>query len=184
MSAADVAVERRIDELIAALEPLDDPRLAPAKELVQVVLELHTRGLSALMTLLGRAGEAGRDLVETCTQDREVSALLLLHGLHPHPLEQRVRQALEGMRGELGAEGVRAHFVNLHEGVLELRLEARAQRNFSAPKLRAEIEAAVLERAPEIGAVNIEGLPEAGDVAFVPLAGLKKSAGRRDASRC
>jgi len=50
--------------------------------------------------VLERSGEAGRSGVETCTQDKEVSTLLLLHGLHPHPLEQCVLKALEGVRGE------------------------------------------------------------------------------------
>ena len=185
MSSADAAVDRRIEDLIAALEPLEDTRLAPAKELVQAVLELHTQGLAALMTLLSRAGAAGQPVVEACLQNRETRALLLLHGLHPHPVGERVRQALAGLRAELGVQGVRVQLIGLDEGagvpVLTLRLEVTTQRNFSAPALRAQIEAAVLELAPEIGSIIIEGLPAAGEVAFVPLASLRTGLTRNDA---
>lgn len=169
MSRSNAAAETRIADLIAALEPLADTRLAPAKELVQAVLELHAQGIAALMAVLPPP------VLEACLQSREVAALLLLHGLHPHPAESRVRQALAGLRAELGTQGARVHFSELDAGVLRLRLEVTEQRNFSAPALRSEIEAAVLELAPEIGSIVIEGLPETGEVAFVPLANLRTS---------
>ena len=169
MSRSDAAAETRIADLIGALEPLADTRLAPAKELVKAVLELHAQGLAALIAVLPAA------VLETCLQSKEVALLLLLHGLHPHPTESRVRQALAGLRAELGTQGARVHFSELDDGLLSLRLEVTEQRNFSAPALRSEIEAAVLELAPEIGSIVIEGLPETGEVAFVPLANLRTS---------
>lgn len=175
MKRVDAAEQRRIEELVAALEPLDDARLKPAKELVQVVLMLHSRGLAALMEVLATHAQTavGRAILEASARDPDIAALLVLHDLHPHPLEERLRDALDDLRSELSVQGLAVRLVAIDKDVARLRLEARAPGSFSIDEVRQEIEAAVLERAPEIAAIEFDGLPGNGQVAFVPIAGLR-----------
>jgi hypothetical protein len=67
------AQQRRIEELIAALETLDDPNARePAKELLQVVLDLHTNGLSRLMEIVAGSGALDEALIEALERDPQV----------------------------------------------------------------------------------------------------------------
>lgn len=175
MSHADAHEERRIEALIERLEPLDEPRLAAAKELVAAVLELHGRGMVALMELIAVHSETsvGRAIAEGCLRDRDITGLLVLHGLHPQSSEVRVRQALAALHAELGVQGIAVELVEVEAEVARLRLTATGAHGFSVHEVRRQIEAAVLEWTPEIAGIELEGLPPSGQVAFVPMTALR-----------
>ena len=68
---------------------------------MQAVLGLHGAGLERILTHLDDA------TLDACVRDEIVGGLLLLHGLHPLELEERVREALEQVRPTLQLHGMR-----------------------------------------------------------------------------
>ncbi|CAE6756943.1 NifU family protein [Paraburkholderia haematera] len=169
---AVAAQQRRIDELIAALEALDDPRARePAKELLQVVLDLHTNGLARLMEIVADAGAMDEAMVAAFERDAGVSALLLLHGLHPQDLPTRVSRAVEKMRPLLGAQGIQIELLDAAEEAVRVRVAGRLQgKHNSVGELQQDIERSIFEAAPEAMRVEIEGLPDVNvhELRFVP----------------
>jgi Fe-S cluster biogenesis protein NfuA len=161
------AQQRRIEELIAALETLDDPHARePAKELLQVVLDLHTNGLSRLME-----GALDDALIEALERDPQVSALLLLHGLHPQDLPTRVARAVEKMRPLLGAQGIQIELIDAAEEAVAVQVSGRLQgKHNTVAELQQEIERVIFEAAPETMRVEIAGLSEVNvhELRFVP----------------
>jgi Fe-S cluster biogenesis protein NfuA len=166
------AQQRRIEELIAALETLDDPNARePAKELLQVVLDLHTNGLSRLMEIVAGSGALDEALIEALERDPQVSALLLLHGLHPQDLPTRVARAVEKMRPLLGAHGIQIELIDAAEEAVCVQVSGRLQgKHNSVGELQQEIERSIFEAAPEAMRVEIAGLTEVNvhELRFVP----------------
>jgi len=170
--SATLHEQRRIGELIETLEALPDPDAqACAKELVQGILKLHAAGLERLLAILLDRGEPGRTAVEAMARDQAVSALLLLHGLHPHDLSARVQQAVNQLHAQLGSQGIRIELLHAGEPSVQVKLSGRWQgKTFSATTLTHEIEQAIFEFAPEVSAIEIEGLAEVNvhPIKFVP----------------
>jgi hypothetical protein len=74
-------------------------------ELVQSLMELHGTGIGRMMEIVAESGESGLDVIDGFGRDELVGGLLLLYGLHPIPLETRVRQALDKVRPYLQSHG-------------------------------------------------------------------------------
>ena len=144
---------RRIESLVAAVEATADPAAqANTRELLQAVLELHGRGLQRMMEI------AGAQAAEAFAGDALVGSLLLLHDLHPHDLEKRVRRAIEASRPQLAAQGRSVELSGLAEGVVRVRLERETFGHPSSPEtLRKALEDAIWEAAPDAEAVEIAG---------------------------
>ena len=146
MSGARVLEEqqRRIDELIAALAALDNKHARDiAQALLQVVLDLHASGLARLM------------------QDKQVSALLLLHGLHPQDLPSRVHHAVEGLRAPLGAQGMGIELLDAREDLVRVRLAGVLTGKHVTPAdVQNDIERAIFEQAPDVAHIEIDGMPD------------------------
>jgi Fe-S cluster biogenesis protein NfuA len=153
----------RLDALLREVERSADPAArARTQEIVQAVLELHGTGLERLLERITEAGEAGRTILETCARDDLVRGRLLLHGLHPLDLETRVREALEAVRPYLRSHGGNVELLGVDEGVVRLRLEGSCHScPSSAVTMRQTIEEAILGKAPDVTAVEVEGLTEA-----------------------
>lgn len=161
---------RRIDALATALDQVCDPGTREAaRELLELVLDLHGLALARTMAIMASA-EGGRELLERLAQDETVRAALLLHGLHPESIEERVRKAVERLRPQLEVLGCRVRLVETTAAVARLRVEGahgpEASRELG---LRQRIETAIFDAAPEIDEIVIEGLRDAG-VESAPLA--------------
>src|SRR5436190_6930336 len=106
----------RIELLLEEIEGLPDPAARErCTEVVAALLDLYGAGLARIVERMPDA----RALVE----DELVSHLLMLHGIHPVPVEARVLGALEEVRPYLQSHGGNVELVSLQEGVLRLRLE-------------------------------------------------------------
>lgn len=169
---AVAAQQRRIEELIAALEALDDPPArASAQELLQVVLDLHTNGLARLMEIVSSAGALDNAMIEAFERDAGVSAMLLLHGLHPQALPTRVARAVEKLRPLLGVQGVRIELLDAAEEAVRVKVSGRLEGpHNSVGELQQVIEHALFEAAPEAIRVDIAGLQDVNvhELRFVP----------------
>jgi hypothetical protein len=159
-----------IEELIRRIESASDPHIrSTAQELVQVVMDLHATGLERILEILRASGAAGQGVIESLSRDDLVSNLLVLYGLHPLSIEDRLAQALDKIRPSLKKRGGEVELVQLTEGAVKLRLQA----NGNAASLKELVEGAVYQAAPDITSLVIEG-PEDRQ-AFVPLEMLRGS---------
>jgi len=161
------AALRHLEELIERLGQLPDPAArALARELVELILDLHGIALARVMTIV--AGADG-GILARLAEDEQVQSILLLHGLHPEDLETRVRRAVERLRPHLGVHGLRLDVVEIARGTARLKVHPG---NGATPKaslfwtLPSEIEDAIVEAAPDIDKVIIDGLEVSGAVAI------------------
>ncbi|HJS73070.1 MAG TPA: NifU family protein [Vicinamibacteria bacterium] len=151
---------QKIEGLVHTLESVADPKVrASAKELVQSLLDLHGAGLDRILTTVSGAGEPGRILVDELARDDLVSSLLLLHGLHPVGLEERVKQALEEIGPHLRSHGGSVEMVGLSGSVVRLRLSGGGHGCGSSPAaLQVAVEDAVYAAAPDVEGVQVEAV--------------------------
>ena len=134
---------------------------------------MHGTGLERVLEHIAEAGEPGRSIIETLGNDDLVGSLLLLYGLHPQDLETRVRRALEKVRPSLRSHGGDVELLEIAGGVVRVRVQAGGHNcSSSAGTLRRAIEEAMDEKAPDVTALEIEGLTEpaaAPSTTFVPV---------------
>jgi hypothetical protein len=143
---------RRLEALIAALDALPDPAARePAREVLQLMLDLHGLALTKLVAGVAASGDVG--LVTRLAEDPHIGAMLLLHGAHPEAPETRVRRALDQLRPRLEQHSARVISVRLVRGSLRLLLSGAG-----APALRQEIEDAIVDAAPELEDILFEEL--------------------------
>lgn len=159
----------RLEALIHQAERLPDPAArAHAHEVVRALLDLHAAGLERLLDHVAEAGAAGAAILDACAADDVTSGLLLLHDLHPLDLEDRVRQALERVGPSLGSHGG-VELLGVDDGVVRLRLDGGCGCGSSAAAVRKVVEEALLARAPDVVAVEIEGAPAASGRVALPV---------------
>jgi Fe-S cluster biogenesis protein NfuA len=151
----------RLEALLQRVDRSADPAAQTrARELVQAVLDLHAAPLERLLEQMRAAGDAGTALLDACARDEVIAGLLLLHGLHPRGLEDRVRQALEQVRPYLCSHGGNVELRDVRGDVVRLRLQGSFH---SCPSpvvtMQQTIEEAIHAKAPEVTAVEVEEVP-------------------------
>jgi Fe-S cluster biogenesis protein NfuA len=152
--------DREARELVGRIEALLEGADDAATELVAALLDLYGEGLARVVAWVPDPSElAGDELV---------SHLLLLHGLHPIALEDRVRGALAEVRPYLDSHGGDVELIGVEDGVVRLRLEGSCSGCASSQvTLKLAIEDAIRKAAPDVeeidaeGAVPANGLPMA-----------------------
>jgi Fe-S cluster biogenesis protein NfuA/nitrite reductase/ring-hydroxylating ferredoxin subunit len=147
----------RVEELLDEVESLGEARAAAkATELVQALLDLYGEGLARVLAHAAEAG--GESLPATLAGDELVAHLLLLHDLHPEPLEERVRDALEEVRPYLESHGGDVELLGVGDGVARLRMRGSCDGcPSSATTLKLAVEDVIHKAAPEIEEVRAEG---------------------------
>src|SRR5580693_5064882 len=115
----------RVEALLAELGSQAGPQVAAtAEELVSCLVELYGAGLAEIVKIVGADPEAGQRLMGQLAGDPLVESLLLLHDLHPLPVADRVRRAIEAVMPQLGAHAGAAEFAGLDvTGAVRIRLE-------------------------------------------------------------
>ncbi len=150
----------RLDVLLRQGELDCDPTIqSRIREIVQGVLALHASGLERMLDLVA---DSHFELLDVFAQDELVSGLLTLHGLHPLELEERVRQALEQVRPTLQTHGGSVDLMAIDGGVVRLRLDGNCNGcPSSSVTMRQTIEEAIHAHAPEVTAIEVEGVVQA-----------------------
>jgi Fe-S cluster biogenesis protein NfuA/nitrite reductase/ring-hydroxylating ferredoxin subunit len=153
-----------VERLLDQVEELGDPVARDtATELVQALLELYGGGLERVLAL------ADATLVARLADDELIAHLLLLHGLHPVPVEERVRSALEEVRPYLQSHGGNVDLLGVEEGVVRLRLQGSCSGcPSSSATLQLAIEDAIRKAAPDVEDIRAEGAVEAAPAPIVP----------------
>ena len=122
------------------------------------MLELYGEGLERIVHAL----EAAPEVRDGLAQDGVVASLLLIHGLYPVPLAERVEAALESVRPYMESHGGGVELVGLEGGVAHLRLRGSCDGcPASASTLELAIREALDEAAPDLDGIEVEGVVEA-----------------------
>ena len=114
--------------------------------------------------------------------DELVGSLLVLHDLHPDDVTVRVQAALDKVRPYLGSHAGGVTFTGVDEqGVVHLRLEGSCDGcPSSAMTVQNAIEDAILAAAPDVLAVEVEGVvsDEPALLQIQPFAGPREGGAR------
>jgi hypothetical protein len=171
---------RRLGALVGEIDqvPGGGSKIA-ARELVQLLMEVHRAGLERIMELViesGRhPGAPSGEIIDRFGDDPIVRNLLLLYSLHPDDLETRVVRAINGIRPRLRKFDSRVELVSIHEGAVQLRLHTSGHPRGSTIKdLRAIVEGAIYDLAPDVMSLTILAPEEESSSGFVPLQSLLK----------
>lgn len=165
-SAATVSADRpeqlfeRVQDLQGRLESAGDPATrALAEELVSALVEMYGVGLERILGALFGAGEEGEKIAAGLMDDQVVATLLLIHDLHPVPLEDRVHEALETVRPYMESHGGNVEFLSLEQGIARIRLQGSCSDcSASSVTLELAIKQALEEAAPDLEGLEVEGV--------------------------
>jgi len=153
-----------MEELIDAIDQMPDAKMREqTRDLVRTLLDLHATGLERALDVVYESDVTGAALIDKLGEDKLVSNLLLLHGLHPLDLETRVRNALELVKPRLGLHGGSVELIGVTpEGGIKLRLEGNCHGcPSSRVTLKSSIEEAIYAAAPDVMAMDVEGAVDA-----------------------
>ncbi len=149
-----------------------------AEELVRLVVELYGGGLERVLEIVHEAGGLNDEALEGLADDELVSSLLLVHGLHPYSVEERIERALIKVRPYLGSHGGDVELLAVtEEGVVQLRLKGSCDGCASSSvTLKLAVEGAIEEAAPEIVRIEVESPSAApakpGSTNLIPVSAL------------
>ena len=80
---------------------------------MSAVVQMYGAGLERIVGSLAAAGPEGERIAASLLDDPLVATLLLIHDLHPVPLEQRVQQALDSVRPYMESHGGNVELLSL-----------------------------------------------------------------------
>jgi Fe-S cluster biogenesis protein NfuA len=160
----------QIERLVQRVTALaDEDGRTTALELLQSLMDFHGVVLSRIVDVLTNSGEAGRTSLAKLGCDPLVCGLLVLYGVHPVALEERVTRALEQLRPQLHKQGGSVELLAVGEATVKVKvkIEGSGHGCSSSPdKLKLAVEQAILQAAPEVVEIVAEVPP---GPAFVPL---------------
>ncbi len=160
----------QIDRLVQRVTGFaDDDARTTALELLQSMMDLHGAAMARIVEMLSDSGEAGRSSLTKLGNDPLICGLLVLYGIHPVALEERVSRAIERVRPQLQKHGGSVDLVEVADEAVRIKIESSGHGcGSSADTLKSTVEQAILEAAPEVVAITAEGA-ESGTPGFVPL---------------
>ena len=148
----------RIEQLIEAVRRQAGPTIAPlVEELVQRLVGLYGAGLERVLGHAANAGALRGGFEQALCDDELVSSLLLLHGLHPLPVETRIQRALDRVRPYLGSHAGGVELVAVDGERVRLRLSGTC-RSCASSRVTIEqaLRGAIEEAAPEMVQIEVE----------------------------
>jgi Fe-S cluster biogenesis protein NfuA len=159
-----------LDRLVERVSALADSEARTAAlELLQSSMDLHGAALSRMVEVLSQSGEAGRNLLAKLGSDPLICGLLVLYGIHPVSLEDRINRSLEKLGPQLRKQNAAVELVSINEGVVRIRITGASHGCGSSPDtLKSIAQQTILEAAPEVVEIIVEGLPSSTS-GFVPL---------------
>lgn len=144
----------RIEGLLAQLSHGTDPVLEQiTREVLSTVLELHRRGLERALEIAAREDSVR----EALARDPRVSAMLMLHGLHPVTLNERVSRTVDTLRDRFRSklESVTVETRGL-AAVLVRLVPASSACGSTRSALKKDWEEALLAAVPDAESVVVE----------------------------
>lgn len=167
---------RQLGTLVGELDQMPDggPKVA-ARELVQLLMEVHGAGLERIMEVVFESGALGEATIARLGQDPITRNLLLLYSLHPDDLETRVLKALDNVAPRLRKLDCQTELVSIEDGSIKVQLHTSGHACGSTTgNLKSIVEESIYDLAPDLTSLVILE-PEAESASgFVPLENLLK----------
>ena len=169
------ATGERIDALLDASGSGGVVARERAEELVRLVADLYGAGLERVLDITYEAGHLTDDVLAGLAADDLVASLLLVHGLHPYDVGQRVELALESVRPYLGSHGGDVELLEVSdEGTVRLRLLGSCDGcPSSSVTLKLAVEGAIEAAAPEVTAIEVEDAEPTDAETLIPVSSLR-----------
>ena len=146
-----------------------------ARELVQLLMEVHGTGLERIMEVVFESGLSGEALIGKLGQDPIVRNLLLLYSLHPDDTETRVLKALDTAGTRLRKFDTQVELVSIQDGAIQVRLLTSGHACGSTTKnLQAIVEECIYDLAPDLTSLAVHAPEDEPSSGFVPLETLLK----------
>jgi Fe-S cluster biogenesis protein NfuA len=163
-------VEERLvllESLLGQVERAPGPASELALEAVATLTAIYGEALARVMARLAALPAVTADLAA----DELVGHLLILHGLSPVPVQERIAAALKAALQDVQLQGGDIRLAGLDGGVARVQLSARGCPSTVAT-LRDAITDGVLAAAPELAAVEVETVPATVEPALIPVEAL------------
>src|SRR5262249_40622139 len=145
------ARSERVEQALQVVNELGDKNArASALELMQALMDLHGAAMTRIVELLSESTESGHPVLLKIADDPLISGLLVLYGVHPFSLRDRVQRALERLVSQLRKLGCTLELVNADENVVRINLGNAPGDAHSVSMARNKIEQAIREAAPEV----------------------------------
>jgi Fe-S cluster biogenesis protein NfuA/nitrite reductase/ring-hydroxylating ferredoxin subunit len=150
----------RVQDLQAQLESSPESATRDlADELISALVQMYGAGLERILASLFEAGPPGEEIAASLPDDPLVATLLLIHDLHPVPLELRVQQALDSVRPYMESHGGNVELLSLENAVARIHLQGSCSDcSASSVTLELAIKQALEEAAPDLEGLEVEGV--------------------------
>jgi Fe-S cluster biogenesis protein NfuA/nitrite reductase/ring-hydroxylating ferredoxin subunit len=155
---------KRIQEWVEKIQQLpDSDARGMLEECLGSVLSFYGHGLERILRLLDKSGPEGEKVRDALLADPGVTGLLLIHGLHPVPLEKRLMGALDKVRPYMQSHGGDVALISLGDDRAVLRLEGHCKTcPSSTVTLELAVRAAIEEACPDLIDYEVQGVPQNG----------------------
>lgn len=144
---------RRVEMLLDRFSafPASTGARTDAEDLVRTISSLYGESLRSIArTLREELGERGEAILERCCDDPLVASLLVTHNLHPVPLEERVRRAIDRIKPALEQQHANVELLSVDEDAVSVRVDGTSD-------VVPLVEQAVYAAAPEVLEVRAAG---------------------------
>ncbi|HET7327820.1 MAG TPA: hypothetical protein VFJ14_11120 [Nocardioidaceae bacterium] len=161
----------RFERLLGRVEQVPGPTADAALEAIETLAAVYGEALARVMSRVAALAEPG--LAEQLVEDELVGHLLVLHGLHPQSVEDRVAETLAEVGTLLqGDDGV--ELTGIDAGVARIRVTASG---CGSAGLGASVADAVLAAAPELAEVVPETVQPLAAAPLIPAESLLRRPG-------
>lgn len=169
------AFQEKIRQLGSLVGALDENGNSSPRELVQLLLEIHGTALERIMEIVFESGAPSEAILSKAAQDPIVRHLLILHSLHPDPLETRVMQALDEAATRLRKLNSEVELVDLSGGAVEVRVRISGHAcGSTARTVQSIVEESIYDLAPDLESLHIRMPEDEVSPGFVSLDSLLK----------
>jgi Fe-S cluster biogenesis protein NfuA/nitrite reductase/ring-hydroxylating ferredoxin subunit len=150
----------RVQELQERLDVTGDPATRRiADDLIAALVQMYGAGLGRILDHLFAAGEEGERIAVGLADEPFLATLLLIHDLHPVPLEVRVRDALDSVRPYMESHGGNVELLSLQNGLARIHLRGSCSDcSASSVTLELAIKQALEQAAPDLEGLEVEGV--------------------------
>jgi nitrite reductase/ring-hydroxylating ferredoxin subunit/Fe-S cluster biogenesis protein NfuA len=153
-----------LNALVEELERYPDTEIGQkALDLVQIIMDLYGEALRRVLATVDTLPLKDQ-ILSRLVEDEVVRAVLLIHGLMPVDVLDRVVAALDHIRPYLLSQGGDVKLLGIEQGRARLRLLRSGAGAAPVAVLKQELENALNQHVPDLLEIEIEGVAQPADL--------------------
>ena len=159
-------IERLVEEVTALS---DESARVKALDLLQALMDLHGAAIARVVELLSDSGESGKKSLAKLGEDPLLCGLMVLYGVHPVGLRERVAHAIEKAAPQIHKQGGKVELLEVSDSLVRVSISSSGSGCHSSPDaLKQLVEQSIREAAPEVIEVAADGVASTTST-FLPL---------------